>query len=153
MAESRKLGVVGEIVYSEPPLAEKRSHERSYKTSDVDEYVEYLETGVSLVFCGGEGFFSFFCGFSLEVVVHLADDSLQVALEQSVTECYEEQGNACHHEQPGVVGRSGQHRYREGYIAQGHYDETALYGALVVRGPVSDYTAHEAEHVDAGIKY
>ena len=86
MAERGEVGVVEHVVCLEPPLAEQRCHKRSYESADVDEDVEDLEARVAAAFRLAQGVLALESRLSLEVVVHLTDDSLQVALEQAVAE-------------------------------------------------------------------
>ena len=44
VAECREVRIVNEAVFAEPPRAKQWSYEWSDKTTDVDEYVEDLET-------------------------------------------------------------------------------------------------------------
>ena len=86
VAQYRHVGVIDKVVDFQPPCTNQRSHERSDYTTDVDKHVENLETAVAFVFGLSQGFGTFLGGFGFEVVVHLTYQSLQVALEQTVTE-------------------------------------------------------------------
>ena len=103
MAKCRELCVVDHSVSLEPPAAEERCYERSDETSDINEYIEDLETGVTLVLGFCECLRAYLCSISLEVIVHLTNDCLKVALEKSVTECDKEEGYAGHRKKPADV--------------------------------------------------
>ena len=139
MAESGELGIIGKIVDAEPPGTEHGSHERSYNATDVDEHVENLESGVAF-------------GSPARIVVELAHDGLEVALEQTVAERDEEERAACEGEQPGGVFGCGENRHCKHYVAKGHYYQTADDGAFVVLCLVGYDTADEAQNVDSGIE-
>ncbi len=87
MAEGRELGVVGQRVHAEPPAAEHRGHEGSHQAAHVDEHIENLEAGVAL-----RGIFG--------IVIELTHDGLEVALEKTVAEGDEEEGETGHRQKP-----------------------------------------------------
>ena len=99
MAECRKGGVVHEAVLSQPPAAEHPGacHKRGHYAADIDEHVEDLESGIALRRIAG-------------IVVKLADNSLEVTLEQTVSECDEEERSARQRQQPRLVACSGEDR-------------------------------------------
>ena len=72
----------------EPPAAQERGYERSDESTDIDEYVEDLEAGVTLSLRFLKSFRTFLRCLGLEIVVQLTDHGLQVSLEQTVAECY-----------------------------------------------------------------
>ena len=107
VAQPGKLGVVRDVVEPEPPLPDDRRNEWGDKTTDIDEYIENLESGIALSLSPFELLGTFLGCLGLEVVVELAHDSLEVALEQTVTESDQEKGDACEGKQPDLVGRCG----------------------------------------------
>ena len=162
MAELRKLGVIGQAVDTEPPLAEQRGHEGGDEAADIDEYVEDLETAVALVLGLGQSGGTFLGSLGLEVVVHLTDESLQVALEQTITKSDEQQGHTSENEDAPpfsiaindeAVGILAEQRDGHAHITEGHDDQAPLDGAVVVLGAVGDDTANETQHVDAEVEH
>ena len=147
VAESGKVGVVSETVYTKPPAAEQGRYERSNQTSNVDEHIENLEAGVTLTLGLSQSFGAYFSCFSLEVVVHLAYDSLQVAFEKAVTEGNHQQGKAGQRQKPVDVACSG-----EDDVSASHNQKTRLNGCFVVLCAVGNDTANQAKDVDAAIK-
>ena len=91
-------------------------------------------------------------GLGLEIVVHLSDDRLKIALEQTVAERDQEESEAGQRQQPRLVLRCREDRNGENHIAQRHNDETFLDGSLVVLRAVGDDTSHKAENVYSSIE-
>ncbi len=137
VAECRKGGVVHEAVLSQPPAAEHRGHKRGHYAAD--EHVEDLESGIALRRIAG-------------IVVKLADNSLEVTLEQTVSECDEEERSARQRQQPRLVACSGEDRNGEDHISQCHHYQTPDDGRLVVLCLVGDDTAHKAQYVDSRVE-
>ena len=153
MAEGGQLGIVEQAVLSEPPLAQIGGDEGRHQTADIDKHIEYLETAVAAALHGGQRLGPVFGGLSLHIVVHLSHDGLQVALEETIAEGDEEEGQAGEGQQPRGVLCGGHDGDGEEHIAQGHDDKAGADGALVVLRAVGDDTAHEAQHIDAGVEH
>ena len=162
VAEGRHVRVVNKVVNLKPPLAQHGSHEGSNHATDVDEHVENLETAVALVLGLGQSSGTFLGGLGLEVVVHLTDESLQVAFEQTVTKSDEEQSRASEDEDAPPATRAvgddafsvlAEQRDSHTHITEGHDDQAPLDGAVVVLGAVGDDTANEAQHIDAEVEH
>ena len=155
MAEFGQIGVVYHAFHSEPPLAQHRCHKGSDESADVDEDIENLEARVAALLDGIELFalHALLDGVGLHVVVHLTYDGLQVALEQTVTECDEEQCHAGEHQQPRVVASRVHHGDSQQHIAHSHDDKTPLDGALVVLCAVGNGSADKTQHIDAGVEH
>ena len=141
VAEGRELRIVHHIVYPEPPAAEHRSNERSKESTDVDKYVEDLETGVTLALCELKFLFSLLGCLSLEIVIHLAYDYLEVALEQTVADGDEKQCEAGKYKQHRVVLGGRHNRECESQVTDCHYDEAGHDGTFVIACTVGDYTS------------
>lgn len=139
VAHCGEVSVIAHAVNAEPPAAQHGGHEGGHEATDVDEHVENLEAGVTL-------------GSVLGVVIELSDDGLEVALEEAVAECDQEQSHASDCEEPAVSGGSGEDGDGEDDVAGGHHQEAGDDGTLIVLSAVSDYAADEAEHVDAGVE-
>lgn len=152
MAESREVGVVGEAILSEPPAAEERSHERSDQTTDIDKHIENLEAAVAFALSDRESLGALFGCLGLEIIVHLTDDSLEVALEKAVTEGDEEESHAGKREQPTDISSSSQDRDSQDDVARSHHQEARLDRTLIVLGTVGDDTADETQDVDTHVK-
>ena len=101
------MSVVQEAVGFQPPLTEEGGDERRDETADVDEHIEDLEAGVPLLLGRFQGLGAFLGRFDLIVVVHLADDGLEVSLEQAVAEGDQGQGQAGEGKKPCGVGGRG----------------------------------------------
>ena len=112
VAQCRKISIVSQLVSLQPPFAKQRSYERSNQTTNVDKYIENLETRVTTALSQLHSFGSVFYCIFFKVVIHLTNDSLQVTLEQTVTECDKEQRHASKRQQPTdiILGR----QYRNG---------------------------------------
>ena len=154
MAEGGQVAIVGHAVAAQPPLAQRRSHEGSQHTADIDEHVEDLESRITLALSQGQSLGALLGGLGFEVVVHLAHNGLQVALEEAVAAGNDQQGGAGddqhrrhRHAVGAVAGRNRQH-----HIADGHGDQAGDDGALVVLQLVGDDTAGQSHHVDAEIE-
>ena len=132
VAQGGQVGVVGEALCAQPPVAYSHGCHRGEHAADVDEHVEDLETGVAQ--------FSVFL-----VVVELADECLQVALEQSVTECDDHQGADDNGFR--ADGWDGQND-----VSQGHDQDTGGDGAFVVASAVGDQTSHHGQNIDRCIE-
>ena len=139
MTHGGEVGIVDHCVGIEPPGAEHRSHKWGDKAADVDEYIENLETRISL-----SGIFG--------IVVKLTHYGLQVAFEETVAEGYKEQGDAGESEKPGGVLRFGKNGNRKDDITYGHDYKALDDGAFVVLGFVGNGTADECEHIDAAVE-
>ena len=160
MAQSRHVGIVDKAAAAEPPLAEHRGDERGDHAADVDEHIEDLETGVTLVLGDLQslGALLGFLGFKL--VVEFTDQGLQVAFEQTVTEGDTEQGDAGEDQDAPpaavAVGHHAAHlaeeRNGQGHVTGRHDEQTDLDGAVVVLRPVGDQTAHQGQDVNAEIE-
>lgn len=150
VAEAWQVGVVGQLVHVEPPRAQQWRDERRCQGTHIDEHIEDLESSVALSLCPLQALCALTGGVALKVVVHLSDDGLQVALEQTVAHRDEDEGEDGEREQGGVVLGSGEDGHRQAHITQRHDQETAHDGALVVLGAVGDDTAHEAHYIDCG---
>ena len=94
VAESRQVCIVCKVVYLKPPLSEHRSYKRSNKSSNVYEDIEELETGVAFALSNGKSLGTLLCLLFLHIVVELSYNCLKVALEETVTEGYEEECQA-----------------------------------------------------------
>ena len=152
VAQGRQLGIVGHPVHTQPPLAKQRSHKRGNEATHVDKHIEYLESAVAFALGLFQGFGALLGSFGLEIVVELADDSLQVALEQTVTEGNEEERETGKREQPRYISAGGQNRNRQQHIASSHDNQTGLDGTFVVLRTVGNDTAHQCQQIDTGIK-
>ena len=139
MAELRKVGIVGESLLAEPPVADTDGDERSEETSDVYEHVEDLETHVA------------FLGVFL-IVVELSDHCLEVAFEQTVTECDDKEAETCQGQDDGHVGDWSLGRPCNDEIAHGHQDKTCQDSSFVVPGPVGDDASYECQQIDGRIE-
>ena len=149
MTELGQVGIIFQSVGVEPPAAQQRSNERSHQGTDVDENVENLETGITLSLCPLQAFGTLLGGAGFEVVVHLSYDSLQVALEKTITT-----GNQCQCEdgerqQPRDIVGSGQYGNSQQDIAYCHHHQTPCYRGFVVLGAVGNDTAYQTEHIDS----
>ena len=155
MAQTGKVGIVGQVVGLEPELAQQRGDERGDHTADIDEDVENLETRVAAALGDFQGFGTFFGGLGLEVVIHLADDGLEVPFEKSVAEGDYEEGEAGEYQNPGHSPAClvGEDRNGEEPVAQGHHQQTGDNRAFVFLGAVGDKSPGEAKHVDKEIEY
>ena len=156
VAECRHVGIVDQCVLGEPPLAKQWSDERSKQTADVDEHVEDLETGVTLVLSYLEGFGTLLGSLCFIFVVHLADDGLQIALEETIAKSDGKEGHTGEDENaPPAAAEIGltEDWNGESDVAQCHNDQTPLDGAVVVLGAVGDDAAHKAQHIDAEVKH
>ena len=122
VAQGGQVGVVGKALRAQPPVAYSYGCQRGEHAADVDEHVEDLEAGVAQ--------FSVFL-----VVVELAYECLQVALEQAVAECDDHQGA----DDDSFRGNGG---YGQKDVSQGHDQDTGGNGAFVVAGAVGDQTSH-----------
>ena len=91
-------------------------------------------------------------GFGLEVVIHLSDDGLQVALEEAITEGDEQQSEAGQGQQPADVALGGEDGDGEDDVAGGHDDEAGADDGFIVLGAIGNDAAHEAKHIDAAIE-
>ena len=152
VAEFGQVGIVQESVGLQPPLTEERRDERRDETADVDEDIEDLEAGVPLLLGRLQGLGAFLGRFDLIVVVHLADDGLEISLEQAVAEGDQGQGQAGEGKQPCGVGGRGRDGDGQEDVTRRHDDQALLDGALVVLGAVGDDAAHQGEHIDGGVE-
>ena len=152
VAQGRQLGIVGHTVRTQPPLAQQRSHKRGNESAHVDKYIEYLESAVAFALGLLQGFGALLGSFGLEIVVELAHDGLQVTLEQTVTEGYEEERETGEREQPCHVSASSQDRNRQQHIACSHDNQTGLDGTFVVLRTVGNDTAYQRQQIDTGIE-
>ena len=139
MAHLGEVGVVCHAVDVEPPTAEHGCDEGCDEAADVDEHVEYLESGIALRAVAW-------------IVVELSDDGLEVAFEEAVAEGDEEECGTCEGEEPCGVLRRGEDGHGEDGVACCHYDEAVDDGAFVVLCLVGYGAAYEAEDVDTGIE-
>ena len=154
VAQCGQTSIIDHALDAQPPLAQQRGNKRGNETTDVDEHIEDLEARVA-AFLDLLDFLSALAlgnSVGLHVVIHLTHDSLQVALEQTVTKGNQEQGHAGEHQQPHVVTSRVDNGNREQHIAESHDHKTPLDGALVVLGAVGNETAHETQHVDTSIE-
>ena len=110
VTEGRELGVIRHAVHTQPPLAQQRSNERGNQSAHVDEDVENLETAVAFALGELQRLGTLLGSLGLEIVVELTYDSLQVALEQTVTERYEKQSKTSERKQPGYIAAGSQNR-------------------------------------------
>ena len=153
MAEFGQVGVVSQTVGVKPPAAQHWCNEGSQKCAHINKYVEDLETRVALSLCPLQTVGALLGSIGLEVVVHLSDNGLQVALEQSVAtgnECKRKNGEG---QQPRHVAGRSQHRNGKQHVARSHDDKAPGDGAFVVLSAVGNDAAHEAQHVDGGEKH
>ena len=153
VAECGQLCVVNHSVGIQPPLTQQGSYERSDQTTDINKYVEDLETRITLALCNSQSLGTLLSSLSLEVVIHLTNDCLQVTLEQTVTKCDQEQSEAGQNQQPSGVTSSCQNRNRQQHITGCHYHQTRLNGSLVVLRAVSDETTNQSQQIDTCIEY
>ena len=152
MAECWELRVVDHIVSLEPPLAKQWSNEWSDNTTNVDKYVEDLETRVTLILSSLQRLLALLCSLSLEVVVHLTYDSLQVTLEQTVTKGDDKESQTGKWQQPADVCSGGKDRNREQHITCCHNHQTRHNSTLVVLGLIGDITTYKSQDVDTGVE-
>ena len=161
VAEAGHIGIIDQVVGFEPPFAEERGDERGKEAADVDEDVEDLETGVAAILGLSESLGALLGGLSLKLVVQFADDSLEVAFEQTVTEGNEQQGHTGDDEdgrpasatvKDSTFGRLAEQGDSHHHIADSHNDETPLDGLVVVLGSVGDDTTHQTQHIDAEVE-
>ncbi len=139
MAHFGEAGVVYHTVGAEPPFAQVGRYEGGDEAADVDEYVEDLEAGVTLV-----------CVFG--VVIQLTYYGLEIAFEQAVAESNQEQRHACQRQQPGGVLGGGKDWNSQKGVSQGHDYKALDDGAFVVLCLVGDDAADQREDVDSGIE-
>ena len=152
MAERRQFGVVEQVVSTQPPFPEQGSHEGGYQSTYVYKHVEYLEAGVALPFGYSQCLFALLCRFGLMVVVHLTNDSLQIAFEETVAKSNEEEGQTGERQEPPLIVGSGKYGDSQHHITRGHDNQTGHYGTLVVLRAVGNDTTHQTEDVYAGIE-
>ena len=139
MAHLGEIGIVDHIVGVEPPAAQHGRYERCDEAADVDEHVENLKTGVALRAIS-------------RIIIQLAYDSLQVALEKAVAESYQEKGAAGEGKKPRSIALIGHDGHGEDGVAQSHNDQTGNDSALEIACFISDKATHKAEDVDTGIE-
>ncbi len=132
MAQRRKVRVVEVALRAQPPVAYAHRGERRHHRADVDEHVENLESRVAQF------------GI-LFVVVELAHQRLEVALEQTVAERDDHQ--RADDQRLRVDLRHHQHR-----VAQRHDQYAGDDRPLVVAQPVSYQTARQGQDVDRGVE-
>ena len=126
-------------MHLQPPVAHADRNERSEETADVDEHVEYLEARFALV-------------AELLVVVHLTHERLQVALEQTVTECDYQQAQTRQHQIESLVGHGCRRGNCDNQVTDRHDDQAPHDSALVVLGLIGDDTADQRKQIDRGIE-
>ena len=143
VAQCGQTCIIDHTLDAEPPLAQQGGNERGNQTTDVDEYVENLETRIAAILDRLDLFLGLALGNSigLHVVVHLTHDSLQVTLEQAITEGDQEQGHAGEHEQPHVIAGRMYNGDCQKHITNGHDHETPLDSTFVILGAVGNETA------------
>ena len=71
----------------QPPFTKEWSNEWRNETTDINEYIENLETRVTLLFGFCKSFWTFLSSCFLKLIVHLADNCLKIAFEQTIAEC------------------------------------------------------------------
>ena len=150
MAKFGKVGIISQSMHLQPPAPQQWSDERCCQGTDIDEDVENLETGVTLSLSPLQFLRSLLGGTGFEVVIHLTDDGLKVAFEQTVStsdECKSEDGEW---QEPGNVAGCGQDGNSQEDITQCHHYEAPCDRPFVVLGTVGDDATHEAEHIDGG---
>ena len=154
VTQTRKVGIVDETVEFQHRTAQQRSHERRNHTADVDENVENLKTAIATRLGNRQFLGTLLGGLSLEVVIHLTHDGLQIALEQTITGSNEQEGKARQYKHPrGNCARvATKHGQRQDGIARCHDDKTRHDGSLEVLQLVGHHTAGQAEHVDAEVE-
>ena len=153
VAECGQLCVINHIIGIQPPLTQQRSNERSDQTTDIDKYVENLETRITLALCQSQSLGTLLGSLSLEVVIHLTNDCLQVALEQTVTKCNQEQCEAGQSQQPSGVTISCQDGNRQQHVTACHHDQARLNRTLVILLVVSDITTYQCQQIDTSVEY
>ena len=153
MAQRRKVSIISQVMNLQPPFPQQRSDERRNQTTDIDEYIKYLETGVTTASGNLQSFRALFCGFFLEIVIHLTDNRLQITFEQTVTESNQEQGKTCQRKQPTDVGFCRQYRNRKDNVSQRHHYQSGHDSSLIVLCFVGDDTPNQAQYIDTAIKY
>ena len=121
------------------PLSHADRNERSEETADVDEHVEYLEARFALV-------------AELLVVVHLTHERLQVALEQTVTECDYQQAQTRKRQIQTLAGHGCGRGNCDNQVTDRHDDQAPHDSALVVLGLIGDDTADQRKQIDRGIE-
>ena len=102
MAQSRKTSIVDQ----------QRSDKRSDKSTNIDKYIKYLESGISLALSFNQFLFPLLCSLCFKVIVHLTYNGLKISLEQTITKCDEEQGNTSKCKQPWCITCIGSNRNR-----------------------------------------
>ena len=162
VAQARHISIIDKVMRLQPPLAEERGDERGEETTNVDKDVENLETRVATFLGLFESLGAFLGGLFLELVVQFADNSLQIAFEQTVTERDEQQSHTSDSQdggptstavQNGTVSILAEQRDSHHHIADSHDNETPLDGLVVVLCSVSDDTANQTQDIDSEIEY
>ena len=161
VAQTGHISVIDKVMRLQPPFAEERGDERSEETTDVDEDVENLEAGVAAILSLCECLGTLLGSLFFELIVQFADDGLQVALEQTVTEGDEQQSHTGDNQdgpptstavEDSTLCGLAEQRNSHHHIADSHDNQTPLDGLVVVLGLVGDDTAHQTQHVDAEIE-
>ena len=139
VAQRRELGVVVEVVDLQPPVTHADGDERGEETADIDEHVENLETRLAF-------------GAEFAVVVHLAHERLQVALEQAVAEGDHQQSQTGQRQVEPQVRHGCRRRDGDEEITDAHHDQTPHDRRLVVLGFVGDDAADQRQQVDRSVE-
>ena len=132
VAEGRKVRVVEVALRAQPPVADAHGRKGGDHGADVDEHVENLEARIAQL------------GVLL-VVVELAHQCLEVALEEAVAEGDNHQGADDHR----FRGDGGYHQHG---VTQRHDHDAGDNRPLVVAQAVGDESAHQSEDVNRGVE-
>ena len=97
-----------------------------------------MESGVPFVFCDFEGLRAFLGSFGFEIIIHLADNCLQISFEQTVSECNQEKCKTGKGQQPGGVGCRSKNWNGKNNVSGGHYNKTCFNSSFVILSAVSN---------------